>query len=53
MPGNAALHGWFERAFAEGEPNEQGAIGPMRMQPTWRAVLQDIELMPQHQDFGL
>jgi hypothetical protein len=35
------------------EPNEQGAIGPMQMQPTWRAMLQDIELMPQHKDFGL
>jgi hypothetical protein len=27
------------------EPNEQGAIGPTQIQPTWRAVLQDIELM--------
>ena len=34
------------------EPNEQGAVGPTQMQSTWRALLEDIELMPQHQDFG-
>ena len=29
------------------EPNEQSTIGPTQMQSTWRALLQDIELMPQ------
>jgi hypothetical protein len=33
------------------EPNEQGAAGPTQMQSAWRALLQDIELMPQYQDF--
>ena len=34
------------------EPDEQGAIGPTQMQPTWCALPEHIELMPQHQDFG-
>ena len=34
------------------EPNEQSTVGPTQMQSTWRALLQDIELMPQYQDFG-
>ena len=34
------------------EPNEQGTVGPMQMQSPWCALLQDIELMPQYQDFG-
>src|ERR1700726_1807161 len=34
------------------EPDEQSAVGPTQMQSAWRALLQDIELMPQHQDFG-
>ena len=34
------------------EPNEQGTIGPTQMHSTWRALLQNIELMPQYQDFG-
>ena len=34
------------------EPNEQGTVGPTQMQSTSRALLQDIELMPQNQDFG-
>jgi len=35
------------------EPNEQSAVEPTQMQSaTWRALLQDVELMPQHQDFG-
>jgi hypothetical protein len=34
------------------EPNEQGAVGPTQMQSAWCALLQDIELMPQYQDFG-
>ena len=32
------------------EPNEQGTAGPVQMHPAWRALLQDIELMPQNQD---
>ena len=34
------------------EPNEQGTAGPVEMHPAWRALLQDIELMPQDQDFS-
>ena len=35
------------------EPNEQSTVGPTQMRSTWRSLLQDIELMPQHQDLGL
>ena len=35
------------------EPNEQGAIGPTQKQAAWRPLLQDIQLMPQHQDLGV
>jgi len=34
------------------EPNEQGAVGPTQMQSAWCALLQDIELISQYQDFG-
>ena len=34
------------------EPNEQGAAGPTQRLSAWCALLQDIELMPQYQDFG-
>ena len=34
------------------EPNEHGAVGPTQMQSAWCTLLQDIELMPQYQDFG-
>jgi hypothetical protein len=34
------------------EPNEWSTIDPTLMRSTWRALLQDIELMPQHQDLG-
>jgi hypothetical protein len=34
------------------ELNEQGAVGLTQMQSAWCALLQDIELMPQYQDFG-
>jgi hypothetical protein len=34
------------------EPDEQGAVGPTQMQSAWRALLEDIKLMPQDQDFG-
>src|SRR5207253_2256344 len=34
------------------EPNEQGSVSPTQMQSTWRALLQNIELMPQDQVFG-
>jgi hypothetical protein len=35
------------------EANEQGAVDPTQMQSAWCALLQDIELMPQYQDFSL
>jgi hypothetical protein len=35
------------------EPNEQGAVGPTQNQAAWRPLLQDIQLMPQHQDLGV
>ena len=35
------------------EPDEQGAVDPSQMKSTTRrALLQDIELVPQDQDFG-
>ena len=34
------------------EPNEQGTVGPAQMQSAQCALLQDIELMPQYQNFG-
>jgi uncharacterized protein YaaN involved in tellurite resistance len=34
------------------EPNEQGTVDPTQMQSTWSALLQDIELMSQYQNFG-
>jgi hypothetical protein len=34
------------------EPNEKGPAGPTQMLSAWRPLLQDIELMPQYQDFG-
>jgi len=34
------------------EPNEQGAVGSPQMQPAWCALLQNIELTLQNQDFG-
>jgi hypothetical protein len=34
------------------EPDEQSAVGPTQMQSAWCALLEDIELMPQGQDFG-
>ena len=34
------------------EPNEQGAGGPTQRQSARGALLQDIELIPQYQDFG-
>jgi hypothetical protein len=35
-----------------GEPNEQGSVSPTQIQSAWRALLQNIELMPQYQVFG-
>jgi hypothetical protein len=50
----AAVQGFFNRAmnnlgflYAEGS-----AVGPTQIHSAWRALLQDIELMPQDQDFG-
>src|SRR5438034_4195484 len=34
------------------EPNEQGTVSPTQIQSAWRALLQNIELMPQYQVFG-
>jgi hypothetical protein len=34
------------------EPNEQSAIGPAQIQSTWRALPQEVDLMPQYQDFS-
>jgi hypothetical protein len=34
------------------EPNEQSTVGPTQMQSMRRALPQDIELMPQNQNFG-
>src|SRR5713226_120809 len=34
------------------EPNEQGSVSPTQMQSMWCPLLQNIELMPQDQDFG-
>jgi hypothetical protein len=34
------------------EPDEQSAVGPTQMQSAWRALLEDIELMPKDHDFG-
>ena len=35
------------------KPNEQRAVGPSHVQPTWSTPVKHVELMPQHQDFGL
>jgi hypothetical protein len=34
------------------EPDEQSAVDPAQMQSAWRPLLEDIELMPQDQDFS-
>jgi hypothetical protein len=34
------------------EPNKEGAVNPTQTQSPWGALLQDIELMAQSQDFG-
>jgi hypothetical protein len=34
------------------EPDEHGSVGPTQMHSTGHARLQDVELMPQYQDFG-
>jgi len=34
------------------EPDEQSTIDPPQMRSTWRAPLQNIELMPQRQNLG-
>ena len=35
------------------EPNEQGSVSPAQIQSAWRALLQNIELMPQYQVFSI
>jgi len=32
--------------------DEHRSVGPTQMHSTWHALLQDVELMPQYQDFG-
>ena len=32
--------------------DEQRAIGPSHVQPTWRTPVKHVQLMPQHQDLG-
>jgi hypothetical protein len=34
------------------EPDEQSTVSPTQMRSAWRSLLQDIELMPQHQVLG-
>jgi hypothetical protein len=34
------------------EPDEQSTVSPTQMRSPWGSLLQDIELMPQHQDLG-
>ena len=34
------------------EPNEQGTVNPTQLQTARGTLLQDIELMPQSQDFS-
>jgi hypothetical protein len=34
------------------KPDEESTVSPTQIQSTWRALLQNIELMPQDQDFG-
>jgi len=34
------------------EPNEQRPAGQVQMHPAWRALLQNIELMPEDQDIS-
>jgi hypothetical protein len=58
MPAHDSLgpdeaHGIQNAGVATIEPDEQGAVDPTQVQSTARhAQLQDIELMPQYQDFG-
>ena len=40
------------RRTATIQPDEQGTAGPVQMHPAWRALLQDIGLMPKDQDFS-
>jgi hypothetical protein len=34
------------------KPDEQSAVGPPQKRSAWRALLENIELMPQGQNFG-
>src|SRR5262249_6270805 len=47
------LYGVKDARTATIEPNEQSTVDPTQFQfATWRVVLEDVELMPQYQDFG-
>ena len=58
MPAHDSLgpddaHGIKNARVATIEPDEQGAVDPTQTQLMGRrALLQDVELMPQYQDFG-
>jgi hypothetical protein len=45
---------WLEGTefrFSDIEPDEHGSVRPTQMHSTGHALLQDVELMPQYQDF--
>ena len=46
------LYGVKDARAATIEPDKQSAIDPAQMHSAWRPPLQDIELMPEDQDFG-
>ncbi len=46
-------HGSKDVRKAPIEPNEQSAIGPAQIQPTWRTLSKHVQLMSQRQNFGL
>jgi hypothetical protein len=45
-------YGVKDARVATTEPDEHGSVGPTQMHSTGHARLQDVELMPQYQDFG-
>src|SRR6266446_2710997 len=45
-------YGVKDARIATIEPDEHGSVRPTQMHSTWHALLQDVELMPQYQDFG-
>ena len=45
-------YGVKDEGTATIEPDEQSTIDPPQMRSSWRALLQNIELMPQRQNLG-